>query len=66
LVTTALRATIGILFIPVALTLYDAVYRGGVVPWIRLLSLGIATTGAAIALRRQRVLESMDSAPRRT
>jgi PAS domain S-box-containing protein len=66
LVTTALRATIGILLIPVALTLYDVVQRGGVAPWIRLLALGIAATGAAIALRRQRVLEVMVSAQQRT
>ena len=66
LVTTALRATIGILTVPFVLTLYDAVQRGGVAPWIRLVALGIAATGAAIALRRQRVVEEMVSAQQRT
>ena len=66
LVTTALRATIGILLIPVGLALYDALQAGGVAPWIRLIALGLATTGAAVALRRQRVLEEMVSAQQRT
>ena len=66
LVTTALRATIGILIIPVGLTMYDALHTGGVVPWIRLIALGSATTGAVVALRRQRVLEEIVSAQQRT
>ena len=66
LVTTALRATIGILIIPVGLALYDALSTGGVAPWIRLIASGIAMTGAVIALRRQRVLEEKLSVQHRT
>jgi PAS domain S-box-containing protein len=66
LVTTALRATLAILAIPVAVTVYDVARTGGFAPWIRLSALGIATTGAAVALRRQRVLEEMVEKQQRT
>ena len=66
LVTTALRATIGILIIPIGLAIYDAVYSGGIAPWIRLVALGVATVGVVVALQRQRVLEEMVSAQQRT
>ena len=57
LVTNALRATIGILLIPVALTIYDLTTIGGARAWLRLAALATAIGGATLALRRQRIVQ---------
>ena len=56
LVARALRMTVGILLIPVGLTLFELITTGDPKGWIRLVSLAIAIAGAGVALSRQRVL----------
>src|SRR5689334_19252082 len=56
LVTTALRATIGVLLIPFALSMHDVVTTGDPRGWIRLAALVVAMGGATVALRRQQVV----------
>src|SRR5437868_5804560 len=59
LVTTALRATIGVLLIPVALAVVDVVTTRDAWAWVRLAALVIAIGGASLALRRQHVVEHL-------
>jgi PAS domain S-box-containing protein len=64
-VTTALRATIVILLIQLGVAAFDVLTTGGTTPWIRLGALGLATTGAVIALRRQRLVEELVASQQR-
>ena len=59
LVTTALRAAIAILLVPVGFSLYDLATTGGVRGWIRLAALFTAIAGVGIALRRQKAVDRL-------
>jgi PAS domain S-box-containing protein len=59
LVTTALRATIGVLLVPVVLSIAEVVITRDVWGWIRLGALAVAISGASMALRRQQVVEHL-------
>jgi PAS domain S-box-containing protein len=64
-VTAGLRLAIVALLVPVALAVYDVATTGDLHGWIRLIALATAITGAAIALRRQHIVEHLMIAQQR-
>ena len=51
LVTTALRAAIGVLLIPVAFAVFDLAHGDGARAWVRLAVLATAIGAVTVALR---------------